>query len=224
MIARGFFLNNLITDSCDIDNVHELFIKVYLEYSMVLENSLIKLQNKGVLKSITRNFYNYILLDANLFYRLVDTFNTSGLGLRPITLYDLYCFKEAIIYIGKGKHGRKYYHLKEAIKLFDGNMKIEDINNKYIKIVDVWKKGGGILVIQVFSDTDNYLALNREFSMIKSAGPNLTNAINGSVHGLMKNEWTSNEILNFGEMLIYFSFYQCLLERPIPTYAHDMRK
>ena len=36
-----------------------------------------------------------------------------------------------IIYIGKGKHVRKYYHFKEAIKLFDGNnRKKEKIDKK----------------------------------------------------------------------------------------------
>ena len=54
----------------------------------------------------------------------------------------------------------------------------------------------------------------RENAMIRAAGPNLTNILNGSAYGLMKNKWTLNEIKNFGEMLLYFSFKQCLAERP----------
>ena len=40
----------------------------------------------------------------------------------------------------------------------------------------------------------------------------------------MKNEWTTTEILNFGEMLLYFAFKQCILERPTIFYADDVRE
>ena len=56
----------------------------------------------------------------------------------------------------------------------------------------------------MLSDSDNFLALSREYSMIKTTGEHLTNVINGSVHGIMKNEWTSAEVLNFGELLFYY--------------------
>ena len=164
------------------------------------------------------------MIDADLFYRLVDTFNDSKLGLRSITMEDMIRFKQAIIYIGKGKLARKYSHLREAIKILEGNLGRKDISNKNTRIANILNGGGGIITIQILSDSDNLLALSREYSMIKTTGENLTNVINGSVHGIMKNEWTSTEVLNFGEMLLYFSFCQCLIERPIPTYLHDMRK
>ena len=84
--------DNLITESCNIDVVHELFIRVYLEYNMVLENSIMSLQNRNILKSCSRNYYNYILIDADLLYRLVDSFNDSKLGLRSITMEDMIRF------------------------------------------------------------------------------------------------------------------------------------
>ena len=40
MVSKEHFKDNLITDSCIIDNVHELFVSVYLSYCMDLEKSL----------------------------------------------------------------------------------------------------------------------------------------------------------------------------------------
>ena len=212
MSAREYFKDNLIIESCDIDVVHELFIKVYLEYNMVLENSIMSLQNRNILKSCSRNYYNYILIDADLLYRLVDSFNDSKLGLRSITMEDMIRFKQAIIYIGK------YSHLREAFKkLLEGNL---DISNKNSRIANIWNRDGGIIPIQMLSDSGNFLAISREYSMIKTTGEHLTNVIIGSVHGIMKNEWTSTEVRKFLRMLLYFYFYQCLIERPIPTYTY----
>ena len=58
--------------------------------------------------------------------------------------------------------------------------------------------------------------------MIRAAGSHLTNIINGSVFGLMKNSWSPTEIRNFGEMILYFSLRQCIIERPRPVYPKDV--
>ena len=185
--------DNLITESCNIDVVHELFIRVYLEYNMVLENSIMSLQNRNILKSCSRNYYNYILIDADLLYRLVDSFNDSKLGLHSITMEDMIRFKQAIIYIGKGKLARKYSHLREAFKkLLEGNL---DISNKNSRIANIWNRGGGIIP---------------KYSMIKTTGEHLTNVIIGSVHGIMKNEWTSTEVLKFWRNATLFLFLSML--------------
>ena len=89
-------------------------------------------------------------------------------------------------------------------------------------MLEIWKCGGGIVVLQLLSDSDHYLALCRENAMIKAAGKNIiTNINNGSVYGLMKNKWTFSEILNFGEMLLYFSLRKCIFERPWAIYPDD---
>ena len=49
--------------------------------------------------------------------------------------------------------------------------------------------------------------------MIHAAGNKLTNLIKGSAH----------EIINFGEMLIYFALKQCILERPPKIYHEDVK-
>jgi hypothetical protein len=102
---------------------------------------------------------------------------------------------------------------------------ITRINSRYTKIVEIWENGGGIIVLQLYSDSDHYVALCRENAMIQATGKtSLTNINSGSVYGLMKNKWTDHEILNFGEMLLYFSFKKCILERPCPTYPDDLKK
>ena len=60
--------------------------------------------------------------------------------------------------------------------------------------------------------------------MIKAVGQTLTNILNGSIYGLMKDQWTQTEILNFGEMLLYFASKQCIIERPPTIFAEDVRK
>lgn len=221
MVARNYFRYNFITDACIVDNVHELFIKVFLEYSTVLSHSIDHLQASKQLKKLPRTFYNYILIDSDQLYRLVDTFNTSLLGIRSITLEDIINFKKTIIYIGKGKKERRNIHINEAILILEG--KLNKNNAKYTKMLELWKTGRGIVVLQLLSDSDHYLALCRENAMIKATGKTLTNINNGSVYGLMKNKWTYPEILNFGEMLLYFSLRKCIFERPCPTYPYDIK-
>lgn len=55
------FKDNLITDSCIID-VHELFIKVNIEYSRRLEKSISNLQSKKMLKNMPKNYYDKSIL------------------------------------------------------------------------------------------------------------------------------------------------------------------
>ena len=67
------------------------------------------------------------------------------------------------------------------------------------------------------------MAHNREFSIIKAPGHNnLTNSINGSCYGDMKDSWNKNEILNFGNMLLYNAFKMCLIKPPSVIYSEDV--
>ena len=106
--------------------------------------------------------------------------------MRNITKEDLYKFKESLVYVGKGKNDRRNQHLLEGKSLLEGKMKLAKISAKFTKITEIWKRGNGIVVLQLFNDSDHYLSLCRENAMIKAAGNNLTNIINGSIFGLMK--------------------------------------
>ena len=131
-------------------------------------------------------------------------------------LCDMDIFKKSIIYIGKGLNGRKCAHLINALTLLEGKMEKTKINAKFTKIVNAWKNEDGFVVLQLLSKSDHYVSLCRENAMIKSVGKSLTNHINGSVYGLMKNKLIVHEIYNFGEMLLYYSLRQCVFERPSP--------
>ena len=176
-----------------------------------------KLKNKGT------NFYNYILFDGDLLYKIIDDFDINSVKLQPIKNIDIHELKKSIIYVGKGKNNRKHTHLVEGKKIIQGVLPKSKMCAKYSKIKKVWEKGSGVVVMQIFSDSDHYLALCRENAMIKAVGNTLTNLINGSIYGLMESNWTTFEIKNFGEMLLYFALNQCILERPTPILMEDIK-
>ena len=186
--------------------------------------SIKRLQQDKILEAKSKKCYNYLLVEAKPLYKILDNFDTNGICQRSITRNDLHIFKQCVVYVGKGVNGRKSSHMVEALSLLEGKMDLCKINAKYTKIVSIWKKGEGVVELQVFSESDHYISLCRENSMIKSIGNNLTNLINGSVYGLMKHKWTIPEIFNFGEMLLYFSLKQCIWERPNPTYPENIKK
>ena len=200
-------------------NVNDLFINMELIYAKRLEVSINKIKKLKILKPKSKKFHNYIIVDAKSLYDLLERFGTDetcNLKPREIVIKDMNDLKKAIIYIGKGCCNRKLKHLEEADLVFDGKMKLSKISAKLSKISNSWESGNGVAIIQLFSDSDHYISLCRENSMIKAAntGNNLTNLINGSIYGLMKEKWTAFEIKNFGEMLLYFALKQSILERP----------
>ena len=69
------------------------------------------------------------------------------------------------------------------------------------------------MVVKVFCDSDNYVALNREHAMICACLNQITNVRKGSPYGIMRT-WDPTLTLNFGYMLLYFALRQCITERP----------
>ena len=225
LIATKHFKNNFILDSCIIENVHELFINVMAKYNRELEKSIENLKRKNILKpKMGRNFYNYLILDGDLLYKIINNFDIESLKIKSIKNEDIEKFKDAIVYVGKGKNNRKDTHLVEAKNLFIGKLPKSKITAKVTKIEKIWKQRKGIVVFQIFSDSDHYMSLCRENAMIKAVGSKLTNLINGSIYGIMEKKWTIFETRNFGEMLLYFALEKCILEKPIPIFPEDITK
>jgi hypothetical protein len=83
--------------------------------------------------------------------------------------------------LGRVKGIEKTVTLLRGYHCWRAKWNIRTINANYRKIANIWKKGEGIVVLQVFSDSDHYISLCRENAMIKSVGKSLTNLINGSV-------------------------------------------
>ena len=200
---------------------HELFTKVYLEYERTLSKSIEDLQSNKLLKPMANKCQNYILIDANILYKLIDTFDTKGLFLRKITLKDMDMFRQAIIYIGKGTKDRKYTHFIESVLFLTGRRSITEAGPRHFKMVETWKQGSGVVIIETLYNSNKYLSLSRESAMIISAGKNITNSMNSSQYGLMKNNWSCTEIKKIGEMLLYFSLKQCIINRPTPQFPKD---
>ena len=122
-----------------------------------------------------------------------------------------------IIYIGKGSDNRKMFHIGEAKYHLDYHV----IPNKKSKqIIKVWENGNGIVIQQIYNDSNHYVALCRENAMIRAAKPNLANIRNGSSYGIMKDQWTNNEILDYGDSLLYYAFKKCIIEQPTPYLSH----
>ena len=149
----------------------------------------------------------------------MDSFDKSELCTREITLDDISAFKQSIIYVGKGRNRRKLSHLSNTAKLSAGNLRGK-IYMHYRDILDVWNSGHGIIALQICSNSEHYLSLCKETSMIRSIGNDLCNSRDGSCYGVMKS-WTPEQIFNFGEILLYFAFEQCLKERPSEYFLED---
>ena len=81
-----------------------------------------------------------------------------------------------------------------------------------------------MVAFQMLSDSDHYIALSRENSMIKAAGCKISNINKGLVYGLIKEKWTEHEIKNFGELQLFFALKQCIVERPAPIFPANIKK
>ena len=81
-------------------------------------------------------------------------------------------------------------------------------------MLDLWKTGNGITILQLFYEASHYEAHAREFAIIKAIGlKNITNIVNGTPYGAIK-EWNSTEIVNFGRMILYNALTMCIIEPP----------
>ena len=68
--------------------------------------------------------------------------------------------------------------------------------------------------MQLFCDSNNYMALCREHAMICTCLGYIRNIRKGSPYGDMAASWTETEILNYGYMCLFFALRQCIIENP----------
>ena len=117
-------------------------------------------------------------------------------------------------YVGMGKNDRKFQHAIGCKKAIVTQLPAEKVSAKFSCISTSWEKGHGIAVVQLFSEFTHYEAHAREFAIIKALGlDNITNVINGTPYGVMK-QWNPCEVINFGRMLLFNAFSMCILEPP----------
>ena len=91
-------------------------------------------------------------------------------------------------------------------------LEIKKINAKYAKY---GKKGEGVAIIRIFTETNNYEAMSREYSLIKALKlNNLTNEVNGTCYGAMRKSWSETEIINFGNMMLFNTLKMTIQDPP----------
>ena len=205
----------------DNDYIYSNFGQIYNFYHNTLVESVLDQIKEGSIKPVIgKDFYNYLLIDADKFYRILEKYNFN---LEEISNEDFESLKKCIFYVGKGRNGRKFNHMTLCKRLFKKKMKFRKICAKFSKISRLWEGGNGIICLHLFHETSHFMTHNREFSIIKALGiNNLTNSINGSSYGDMKSSWNYKEIINFGNMIMYNAFKMCLIEPPSIIYEKDV--
>ena len=175
----------------------------------------------GILEHVVgKDFYNYVLIDGDKFFTILEKYQHVDQNISDSDFQEL---KGSSFYGGKGKNYRKLMHLKIGKRLFKKKLNFKKISAKFSKISRIWERGQGIICLQLFHETNHYMAHNREYAIIKALGfNNLTNAINGTCYGAMHDSWNKNEIINFGNMLLYNAFKMCIIEPPSVIYQEDV--
>ena len=223
--VRLFFKKYLIDTKTKVENLHSLFVNVQKLYNKSLRSSIKSLIESGALKRRRNPLnYTYLILDGTLLDQLLDIYEkNNNLIDNNIRNADFDRFMELIFYIGKGVNNRKLSHLMDGRKICLKQLDLKKVSAKFSKIAQIWEKGHGISVIQLFSESSHYEAMSREYAMIRAIKlNNLTNVNNSKPFGVMCDKWTTNEIVNFGTMSIYNAFAMAIKERPTVIYQEDV--
>ena len=83
------------------------------------------------------------------------------------------------------------------------------------KILNYWRKGKRITILQLGMDSNHYEAISNEFAAIKAVGlDHLTNLNNSTPYGDMATKWNTKQIENYGHMLLYSTLINCIYKKP----------
>ena len=157
--------------------------------------------------------FNYLLLDPNI---------TRNLPLRVFSVSDQTLwriFVSSVFYVGKGSRSRPFQHLYEAVK----ESKSKKISAKILKIRSIWEAGGGVVVLQCYSNTLAVEAFTREAAIIDAIGyANLTNLKGGDYYG-GTSSWVEEKKLRLGAFLLFKAFKIFLQEGERQIRPVDLR-
>ena len=156
--------------------------------------------------------FNYLLLDPNI---------TRNLPLRVFSVSDQTLwriFVSSVFYVGKGSRSRPFQHLYEAVK--ESKSKI---SAKILKIRSIWEAGGGVVVLQCYSNTLAVEAFTREAAIIDAIGcANLSNLKGGDYYGRTAG-WLEEKKLRLGTFLLFKAFKIFLQEGERQIRPVDLR-
>ena len=207
-----FFKNEEIPFDQSIGNYFDLFDNVFKFYCHMLRDSIKKAR---VSNSSHLLFYTYLICDAKELASILEDFDTLSVEKKRPTNDHFIRFKEKVDYAGKGRDIRMFSHLVNSKKIQMGLLKPSKICARYSKICKMWDNGNGVMVIRMFGEFSNEEALSREYALIKALGlNNLTNEISGTCYGVMKDTWTENEVINFGNILLMNTLQSIVVDNP----------
>ena len=170
----------------------------------------------------TRAFHSYVLVDASKLQKLLK--NKSQFSLNPSEpgLADFQLFKTSVFYIGKGTKNRKLNHLVKAKKVFVGSKILGNNDKNLSKIVSLWKRKQGVIILQLDCAATEYEAFSREFAMINAVSiSKLMNIKHSTCYGEMR-YWPETKVKNYGDMLLFQLFNIFVSRPPTPIYASDV--
>ena len=222
--AEEFFRNSLIDTNTGVDNVHAIFVNVQKLYNSNLRLSINNELLAGQLQWLGNPLcYNYLILDGTKLYKLLENYNHRVLLPDTIANEHFEKFKELVDYAGKGINDRKLSHLISGKLILLKQLALKKINAKFSKITQIWERGHGIVILHLFTETNHFEAMSREFAIIKALGlNNITNVNNGSPYGAMQKEWNHFEVINYGNMLLFNALKMAINENPRLIHHEDI--
>ena len=215
-----FFKNDEIPFDPSIENFFEMFENVFKFYSCMLRKSI---DSENMTKHEQPLFYNYLIFNGTKLKNILDQYDTLCLNKVIPSTKHFTEFKEECVYVGKGINDRMYSHLINGKKIKMKQLKTNQISAKFSKICNIWERGEGVTLIKLFAECNSYEALSREYAIIKTIGlNNLTNVVNGTCYGDIKECWSETEIVNYGNMILMNAFKMCIQENPVMIMEDDV--
>ena len=198
----------MIDSKTGVSDVNSIFVNIQKLYNYKLRSSIDRDIVSGLLPRMGNPLhYNYLIMDGTELNRILAKYNRQSLLPAAIDNQDFEDFRQLCDYAGKGTNARKLSHLVFGKQILLKKLALKKISSKFSRITRIWEKNHGIVVLHLFTESNHYEALSREYALIMSLGlNNLTNAINGCAYGAMKTDWNHFEIVNYGNMLLYNAF------------------
>ncbi|GMR53799.1 hypothetical protein PMAYCL1PPCAC_23994 [Pristionchus mayeri] len=139
---------------------------------------------------LRETFHLLPVLDLGFFKKMPEDLTRLSLG-------DLV---PAILYVGRGSHGRSYQHLVEAKQFL---LKRRVACSRIARIIaSLWSEGGKVVILQFEHNSSLEEVQSREASLISAIGKqNLANVLCGTYKGSCR-EWSFMERAGMGVIIL----------------------
>lgn len=173
-----------------------------------------------------KSYKNYLLLNSQTLKHV----NFSGNHLKTFVIDSpekFQKFLDAIFYIGNVKGNQPLEPLINAKAHFRSSLSRRDSrppkDNTISKILEIWKSGLGVRVVEVFCHSSESEVIVNQTTMIDAMGPELDYLQGGNLDGTAVSNWTQKMKNQLGSSLLhqcYRSFLVCKKNKGI--YPNDL--